>query len=300
VKHLHFRSGFAIFFFPACIFLLLQGCVFEQMDDCVQYGLTISAVDPQGNDVTANGTISTVDIYLFDENGFVRTVPRDSSTDFSFGGSKNSKYTLVAWGNLKGDSLKLPQLTVGTSLEDARIELLESALGGDLPVTDLFYSRRELSAATTKSMQSDTVRLVMERLVAGLSVDVSHAAEYFGGTEGKMHIVVRSIGSSLNFLAEPSESEAGYAPPMNRVTDKDEWLAPLFRVFPTNADKQVYIDLYRDDTLLFTITTDDAGNVLRALPGKETYVTVDFRYSRLHVSVSVVPWGEGSSQNVEL
>lgn len=298
-RHL-FRSGFPVFFLLLCAFLFLQACVRERAGECMLYNLTVSAVDPQGNDVTASGAISTVDIYLFDENGFVRTIPRGSSTNFSFAASRDSKYTLIAWGNLKGDSLKLPQLTVGTSLENARIELLQSTLGRNLPVTDLFYSRRELSATSTKSIQNDTVRLVMERLVAGLSVDVLHAAEHFGVTNDKMQIVVRSIGSSLNFLAEPSEDEAGYAPSMSRVGDKDEWLAPLFRVFPTNADKQISIDLYRDDTLLFTITTDDDGNPLRTLPGKETYITVDFRYARLRVSVNVVPWGSGSNQNVGL
>lgn len=298
-KHL-FRSGFPVFFLLLCTFLFLQACVREQAGECILYNLTVSAVDTQGNDVTASGAISTIDLYVFDQNGFVRTIPRDSSTNFSFGAPNNSKYTLVAWGNLKGDSLKLPQLIVGTSLENARIELLKSTLGQNLPVTDLFYSRRELSATSTKSIQNETIRLVMERLAAGLSVDVSHAAEHFGNTEGKMHIIVRSIGSSLNFLAEPSEDEAGYAPPMNQVGGKDEWLASLFRIFPTGADKQISIDLYRDGTLLFTITTDDDGNVLRALPGKETYITVDFRYARLRVSVSVLPWGSGGNQDIGL
>lgn len=280
--------------------LLLQGCVRDQMDECVQYKIAVSAVDPQGHDVTSTGIVSAVDIFLFDENGFVRKFPHGASTELSFGASKDSKYTLVAWGNLNGDSLKLPQLAIGTSIENARIELLQSASGYNIPATDLFYGRRDLYGVSTKGMVSDTVRLVMERLIAGLSINVNHVAEHFGDVNGSIHVVVRGTGNSLNFLAEPSQNEAGYAPPMLQVNGKDEWVAPLFRVFPTNTNQQIYIDLYRNDTLLSTITTDDEGNILRALPGKETFVSIDFRGAGIQISMIVKPWGSDGDQNVNL
>ncbi|MCI1683039.1 MAG: FimB/Mfa2 family fimbrial subunit [Bacteroides sp.] len=279
--------------------LLMQSCVREQMDDCVQYELTVNAVDGEGGDVISSGAVTSINLYLFDENGFVRSLPKGSSTNYLFSTDKNDALTLVAWGNLKGDSLILPQLSVGTSLEDAKIELLQTMGGYDLPVTDLFYSRREINSTTTRGMQSDTIRLVMKRFSAALSVHVSHAAEYFGSAVGKLHLVVRGTGTFLNFLGEPSDEEADYAPVLKPVTGADEWVTPLFRVFPTGEDQRISIDLYRDDALLFTITTDDQGNTLRALPGKETHVTMDFRFARLHISVSVKPWGS-TDQNVEL
>jgi len=279
--------------------LFMQSCIREQMDDCVQYELTVSAVDAQGVDVISSGAVTSINLYLFDENGFVRSLPKGSSTSYLFSSDKNSTLTLVAWGNLKGDSLLLPELSVGTSLENAKIELLQTAAGYDLPVTDLFYSRQEISSTTTRGVQSDTIKLVMERLSAALSVRVSHAAEYFGSAQAGLHLVVRGTGTSLNFLGEPSDDDAGYAPALEQVTGADEWATPLFRVLPTDEDQRISIDLYRDDSLLFTITTDDEGNTLRALSGKETHVTVDFRYARLHISVSVNPWGS-TDQNVEL
>ncbi|MBP1614029.1 MAG: Fimbrillin-A associated anchor protein Mfa1 and Mfa2 [Bacteroidetes bacterium] len=280
--------------------LFMQSCVREQMDDCVQYELTVSAVDTEGEDITSSGAITSIDLYLFDENGFLRIIPQgSSSSNFLLGTEKDKALTLVAWGNLKSDSLILPELSVGTSLEDAKIELLQTAAGYDLPVTDLFYSRREISSSTTRGVQSDTIQLVMERLAAALSVRVSHAAEHFGSAQSNLHIVVRGTGTSLNFLGEPSNDEAGYAPAMEQVTGEDEWVTPLFRVFPTGESDQIYIDLYQGDTFLFTISTDDGGSTLRALPGTETYVTVDFRYSRLHISVSVEPW-ESTDEDVEL
>ncbi len=279
--------------------LLMQSCVRDQLDDCVLYELAVSAVDPQGVDVTSSGAVTSINLYLFDENGFVRSVLKGRSTSFLFSANKNALLTLVAWGNLKGDSLLLPELSVGTSLADAKVELLQTAGGYSLPVTDLFYSRREIGYTATRGMQNDTLQLVMERLSAALSVRVSHAAEYFGSTVPQLHLVVRGTGSSLNFLGEPSDDEAGYAPAMEQVGGADEWATPLFRVFPTYETQRIIIDLYRDDILVFSITTDDAGNTLRALPGKETHVTVDFRYARLHISVSVKPWGT-TDQDIRL
>ncbi len=282
---------------PAC--LLLYGCISEQTDACVQYELTIRAVTPSGEDVTSSGVITSMDLYLFDENGFVRMVPKGSSSDFLFGIQKNKTLTLVAWGNLKSDSLKLPSPAVGTSLEEAKVELLQLATGYNLPVTDLFYARRVLTGETaTRGMQSDTIKLVMERLSAALAVKISHAREYFGSDE-PLHLVVRGIGTALSFLGEPLGQEAGYAPAMTAVSGKDEWVAPLFRVFPTQDDGRIFVDLYRKGEKLFTITTDDEGNLLRATPGKETYISVDFRYARMLVSVSVLPWGS-TGQETEM
>lgn len=279
-----------------CFALFFVGCVYEQTDACVQYELTVRAVTPSGEDVTSSGVITSMDIYLFDQNGFVRMVPKGSSSDFLFGTPKNKTLTLVAWGNLKGDSLKLPSPAVGTSLEEAKIELLQLATGYNLPVTDLFYARRVLTGETsTRAMQSDTVKLVMERLSAALAVKISHAREYFGSDE-PLHLVVRGIGTALSFLGEPLGQEAGYAPAMAAVSGKDEWVAPLFRVFPTQDDGRIFVDLYRKGEKLFTITTDDEGNLLRATPGKETYISVDFRYARMFVSISVLPWGSSGQQ----
>lgn len=279
--------------------LLLYGCISEQTDACVQYELTVRAVTPSGEDVTSSGIITSMDIYLFDENGFVRMVPKGSSSDFLFGIQKNKTLTLVAWGNLKSDSLKLPSPAVGTSLEEAKVELLQLATGYNLPVTDLFYARRVLTGETaTRGMQSDTIKLVMERLSAALAVKISHAREYFGSDE-PLHLVVRGIGTALSFLGEPLGQEAGYAPAMTAVSGKDEWVAPLFRVFPTQDDGRIFVDLYRKGEKLFTITTDDEGNLLRATPGKETYISVDFRYARMLVSVSVLPWGS-TGQETEM
>ena len=281
---------------PAC--LLLYGCISEQTNACVQYELTIRAVTPSGEDVTSSGVITSMDLYLFDENGFVRMVPKGSSSDFLFGTEKSKTVTLVAWGNLKGDSLKLPSLALGTSLDEARIELLQNSTGYNLPVTDLFYSRQVLTGTSTRGMQSDTIKLVMERLSAALAVKISHAREYFGSDE-PLHLVVRGIGTALSFLGEPLGQEAGYAPAMTAVSGKDEWVAPLFRVFPTQDDGRIFVDLYRKGEKLFTITTDDEGNLLRATPGKETYISVDFRYARMFVSVSVLPWGS-TGQETEM
>lgn len=132
--------------------LLCTSCVREDTEGCVQYALNVQAVDAEGNDLTESGVLQKSDVYLFDEKGFVRMVPAGTSSDFLFGEDKNARLTLVAWGNLKEDTLITTELTRGTSMEEAKVQLRRHAEGTHIPVTDLFYSRKELSRAQTRSI----------------------------------------------------------------------------------------------------------------------------------------------------
>lgn len=92
--------------FPLLLILLCcVSCVREDMEGCVRYELHVRAVDADGNDLTGNGVLQKSDIYLFNEQGFVRMIPSEGFSDFSFGEDKDERFTLVAWGNLKEDTL---------------------------------------------------------------------------------------------------------------------------------------------------------------------------------------------------
>ena len=93
-----------------CTLLLLvpASCVREDMEECTQYALNVRAVDNEGNDLTDSGVLQKADVYLFNENGFVRMVPSGISSDFLFGHDKRQKLTLVAWGNIKKDQNSVP------------------------------------------------------------------------------------------------------------------------------------------------------------------------------------------------
>ena len=106
-------------------------------------------------------------------------VPAGVSSDYLFGNHKEARLTLVAWGNIKEDTLITAKIKPGTLLEEARLKLKQHAEGSHLPVTDLFYCRKELNNTATRSIQEEKITLVMKRMAAGLSIRTRYLAERY-------------------------------------------------------------------------------------------------------------------------
>lgn len=123
--------------FPLFLLFLLccASCVREDMEDCVRYELHVRAVDTDGNDLTESGVLQKSDIYLFNEQGFVRMISSDGFSDFYFGEDKGERLTLVAWGNLKEDTLITTEIAPGTPLKEANFN------SGSMPTVRTFRSR---------------------------------------------------------------------------------------------------------------------------------------------------------------
>ena len=110
----------------ACLAFLYVSCVREDTGDCMQYEIHVRVVDAAGNDLTQSGVLEKSEVYLFGENGFVRMVPAGVSSDYLFGNHKEARLTLVAWGNIKEDTLITAKIKPGTLLEEAIYLLLTS------------------------------------------------------------------------------------------------------------------------------------------------------------------------------
>ncbi|KAA5419140.1 FimB/Mfa2 family fimbrial subunit [Bacteroides cellulosilyticus] len=268
------------------------------MEGCVRYELHVRAVDADGNDLTGNGVLQKSDIYLFNEQGFVRMIPSEGFSEFSFGEDRGERLTLVAWGNLKEDTLITTEIAPGTSLKDAKLQLRQYTHGTHIPITDLFYCRREIGEISTRGVEGTDITLVMERMVAGLSIRTRYLAERYPYNGEAYRFIVHCVGTEMDFMGEASGDGAGYEPAS--VTDaKGDVYAPLFHIFPTGEGKTLEIDVYRKDEKLFTITKDNELRPLYVPVGQQTNIDIDFRYAEVKVFVSVVPWGM-VGQDVEM
>jgi hypothetical protein len=231
------------------------------------------------------------------------------------GADKNSLFSLIAWGNLQTDTLEVSPPAPGEPASTGRVSLRSTAGGLQLTAPDLFYgsfqtdggvlrststddSSTEHASALTRATEVQTFKLVIKRIVCELSVHVLHADEYAGAEPGELSLIVRGMSGSLDFLGQPTSNAASCSPPL-RAVSAGEWLSPVFRVFPLLPNSSLSLELYRNGTLSTVITMDDEGNPLQALPDKQTRITVDYRYSRLHVGVNIVSWGT-TDQNVQL
>lgn len=138
--------------------------------------------------------------------------------------------------------------------------------------------------------------LVLQRRAASMSIRTHRLATLAGEGGEPCRLVVRGTTNSLNFLAEPVNSDAGYVP--STVTDgKGDLYAMPFRIFPTQEQEQrqrqqpTEIDIFQGSRKLCTISTDNQGRTLYALPGQQLHVDIAFA-ATIQVTVTVVPWGE--------
>ena len=122
--------------------------------------------------------------------------------EYLFGNHKSERLTLVAWGNIKEDTLITIPILPGTSIENARLKLKRHTEGNHLPVTDMFYCRKELNNTATRSIQEESITLVMKRIAAGLSIHTLHLEEQYPRQEENYTLLIRGTGTEMDFTGK--------------------------------------------------------------------------------------------------
>jgi Protein of unknown function (DUF1812). len=281
-------------FFPILIVLsfIFGSCILENLDDCAEYNLTVRIVDEKGEDLPKR-TLNSLNAYLFDSTGFVREVSMLHDNNLFFGYNISDKLTVVAWGNLRVDSLLLPSLTPGVSLDSASIKLRKEGVY-DLTSTDLFYTRymrNHSNSLRSGSMPEDTITLTLSRKAAMVSIDAYHIGKHFSGDTTNLHFEVRGTLNALNFMGEPAGESAVYEPKAS-YTASGSFSTGMFRVLPVSDNGRIYVDIYRGEQLVYTASTDSKGEVLRAVSGMHLNVSITFDFATVLVTCAITPWGE--------
>lgn len=280
---------FRLLAIPLC--LLLSCCVKDDLKHCINYYLHVKAIDANGTDIDAGRAVTFTCGYLFDEEGYARALQLGSNESLYFGMEHNQSFTVAVWGNMKGDSLDLPVLQKGMSLQNAVISAHRSATGYCLPVNDLFYGSVIINEASTRAVRQDTLTIPVKRITAGLSMRILHLEEYFGAVSvsDSLYIVVHGGSGSVDFSGKPATDAAAYFAVAQRRGHEDEWRVPHFRMLPASGEGRASIEVRRGGALLFTVS---GSNALRLQAGVENSVLVDCRYATISISVSVKPWEE--------
>ena len=282
------------------LLFLTASCVREDVEGCMQYALNVKVVDAQGNDLTASGVMKKAEVYLFGEEGFIRMVQAGAGSDFCFAGEKGKRLTLVAWGNVKEDTLETTEVLPGTFPEEARLLLKRKQAGRHLPVTDLFYCRRVLNSTATRGMQqADDIMLVMERRSACVSIRTYNLAGRYPHSDGECRFIVHGTGTEMDFNGQVAGEAAGYGPDVSMDAQGDGY-APPFRIFPTREGERIQVDVYRGAEKLCTVDSDKYGVPLCAPVGKLTEIGIDFRPATAEVTVVVRQWEGQTEQDTEM
>jgi hypothetical protein len=285
-----------IFSIIAACFLLFftESCIKEDLSGCTEYQFWVKVTDPDGETLSLS-TADPLNVYLFDQDDrFVRMLSTNADGKVILGYDQDEPLTLVAWGNLKEDTLDVSDPVKGESIDDLFVTLRKSG-AYHLSPTDIFYASFSKDASgtiTTRSarMEKDTITLSLTRQVASVTITSRHLDDRFGSDTAGMYYVVRQVGTTLNFSGDLSGDTASYCPAC--AFDANDYLVtPVFRVLPTQTDGTLYVDLYRGDSLLYTSGTDSSGNTLQSISGKQLNITIDFQ-NGVGLTVTVTPWGE--------
>jgi hypothetical protein len=307
---------------PAILFIItaaFQSCIFDDMDCCSSVDFEVVIKDVYGT-VLTESTVDSLTVYLFTRNGFRRMVQKDfTNTTFHIGYEKGDSLTLVSWGNLKSDSLTLPQVSYGMSPEEAVLKLRKEG-GCNVSPPDLFYSRYSDSDSTgesatdtlsesgiasrtvTATSSSKTLILYMSRATSLMSITVRNMKDYFSLSDTTGYgITVEGSHDAVDFSGVSSGDSSLYRP-VCCWTDSDAFYTPAFRILPVtedDADDCFTVSLYRDATRLFTTNTDEDGQLIRVAAGKQINITIDFGKSDIRVYVTITPWNN-TGQDTEL
>ena len=278
-------------------FFLFAACTAEERSDCPQpVELSLQVVDVAGDDITEEGAVETLSLYIFD-NGqrFLKSLETRVGESLSLYFPDQDTLHVVSWGNLSSEHQQLPQLAAGTPMSEAIIRLIETSPPGRATTTrstvdspdDLFYSYDVISL---QSGTETSHKLQMNRTVGSMAVTLRNLQSYANRYDEHYSLLVRETYDAIDFYGRLTGNKAAYRPTA-AFNEQQELVAPLFNLLPSHAEGNIEIDVYHQNDLITTVKNDSDGRPLRVLRGQVLNVLVDFK-REASVEVSITPWGE--------
>lgn len=294
VRHSRYR-----FYFLAIAFIVSSGCIREDLSDCAFLTLKFKVhVFDESRNAPAE-VIDGTQVYVFDSNGYVRTVKIEDVSDcYAVGLAKSDGVSMAAWGNLRADSIEIPVMYKGMSQIQALLKLKKSGEYCVEPPDLFFASYRSDYPSTGAAMETpsfsvvgDTVILNLKRIVSSVTITAKHISDSFGPDTAGCFFVVRGTKDAINFNGETFGSVAAYKPPAYFDAERN-LKTPAFKILPQEENEYLTVELHRRNEKLFSVYTDSDGELLRAYAGKQLNIVMDFGRNNVGISVVITPWGE--------
>ena len=127
----------------------------------------------------------------------------------------------------------------------------------------------------------DTIRASMNVTIRGLQ-------GLSGSSGGDYSLVVRETTGSIDFGGIYGGDRASYSV-RGSMNGRKEYVVPSFRLFPVFEGEGLIIDIYRDGSLLRSVTLEDDGSPIVPEVGTTLNVLLNFE-GHVSVSVAVTKW----------
>ena len=100
----------------------------------------------------------------------------------------------------------------------------------------MFYCRKELNNTATRSIQEESITLVMKRIAAGLSIHTLHLEEQYPRQEENYTLLIRGTGTEMDFTGKVTGENAEYKP-LSITDEQGNVHVPPFRIFSYRGRK---------------------------------------------------------------
>ena len=271
--------------------LLLSGCIAENNDDCFR-GVPLKLKLPAG---ISPETIKDISLYVFDDNDLLLDIlPMNSSEPVALHYPGIPTLHCIAWCNTQDGTMSVSPLKKGESLSDGFVSLkLFTSTRASQSIftspTDLFYGELNVDNTST-SNRIEEKEMSVSRMVASMNITIRGLELLSQSNEGVYSIVVHETASRVDFEGRYGGDPASYAFSPRFEAGKD-YIIPPFNLFPTTGGSGISIDIYRNGSLLRSISTDSGNQPILPVVGKTLNVLLNFRLD-VDVELALTGWGE--------
>lgn len=274
---------------------LLSSCLKENFEDCPRpFRVTIKALDADLKDITENGDVQQVILFVFNEQGQVVNAfeltadqiknrkPVDIKVDFP--GHKN--LTFVAWGNLD-EKVDFSQINTVKQMQDLYVKLKKQNGTAQSP-GDLFHGSLNVPVEYGGTEYGTPQVVEITRKTASVIIT---ARNFPPGEDASAYsFVLRESPDTYNQNGELGGDMVSYKPTATK--DKNgQLVTPIFNVFPPAGGKPFILDVYKNGELLYSFTKGSDGKEFIPELGRLLNIIIDFRVD-ISIKVVITPWGE--------
>lgn len=289
--------------FTNCVFnflllsllVLFSNCSADGLEDGLDMGNNNSSLSTSNmmftlkafsnnEDITSKGEVDSVYLYVFDEkNDFVTSRKLDRTyllqakpIEIKVGEEKS--LNIVALSGL-GSSINTSGLDYDTFLSNLSSSL-KSADSKNTPLSkDLFFG--ELKVDIKLPMKSSAQELRINRKSALLTLTSTGIIKIYDSKEGEFYYKVKNVNSVLNADGSLSENTDFIIPAI--LNEKGLVVSKAFMLLPS---KNIVVELYRDDKMIFSSENQKNAQQIDAIEGNKTNIIFDISSNKSEIFVT--------------
>lgn len=281
----------------------------EDLSDCpLPFDITVRALDSENNDITTDGDVRNVVVFIFDEKGYLidrvtmgaEQVKAKTPIHIYKLGLKLEEVTLVAWGNLSDEDQN--KLQGVKKMEDLVVALTPTRATESLAKSpeDLFSGKLVRTIKYGSLLKDEDGVIDIYRRTASVNItvvgydgwlkrngypkkpfdpsDLKAAKIIFGESPSAYAVVDQLVGDMVSYR------------PIGTMDDRGDYRIAPFRVYPSLEGKLFSLDFWVNDKMTISFTQDSTGKPILPVVGKMLNLLIDFRSAEVSVTVVVTPW----------